>query len=488
MPDITYIDTTLRDGQMSLWATGMRTEMMLAVASYMDEAGFVAIEILATNFDKKIVRELGEDSWERIDLVGERVKKTPLRMIRSRYLAAFQITPLSIDEIWWKRIAAHGIREARLADPSNTVARWRYLVGQARKVGIAPILNLIYTYSPKHTDEYYAEKAREAAKLDVVRICIKDPGSLLTPERTRTLVPVVLKNVNGIPLEFHTHCHTGLGPLCCLEAIKLGIRHINTAIPPLADGSSNPSILNIVKNARALGYSSSVDEDAIKAVEKHLTSVAIQEGLPLGVPAPYDHEQFIHQVPGGMISNLRHQLASAGLGNKLDEVLKETARVREDLGYPIMVTPYSQYVGVQAAINVVAGERYKTVTDEIIQYALGHWGEEESDAIDPTIKDVILRRSRADELARWQPPQPTLAEMREQYGDSNISDDELLLRYVAGKEEVITMRAERSQSRSSDGTRDLQGLINGLTRQKRPAYVYVRKGAGSVLIAGKEGN
>lgn len=459
--------------------------MMLPIAGHMDEAGFAAIEILATNFDKKIVRELGEDSWERIDLIGERVKKTPLRMIRSRYLAAFQITPLSIDEIWWKRIAAHGVREARLADPSNTVARWGYLVGQARKVGMTPILNLIYTYSPKHTDEYYARKAKEAAKLDVVRICLKDPGGLLTPERTRTLVPVILQSVNDIPVEFHTHCHTGLGPLCCLEAIKLGVRYVNTAIPPLADGSSNPSVLNIAKNAKALGYSSSLNEDAIKAVEKHLTSVAMREGLPLGAPAPYDHEQFIHQVPGGMISNLRHQLSSSGLGNKLGEVLKETARVREDFGYPIMVTPYSQYVGVQAAINVVSGERYKTVTDEIIQYALGHWGDEEANAIHPSVRDLILRRSRADELARWEPSQPTLAEVREQYGDSSISDDELLLRYVAGKDEVIAMRAERSRSRQSKWPRDLRGLIEELTRQKRPAYVYIQKGESSLVIESK---
>ena len=133
----------------------------------------------------------------------------------------------------------------------------------------------------------------------------------------------------------------------------------------------------------------------------------------------------------------------------------------------------------------MSGERYKTVTDEIIQYALGHWGDEEANAIHPSVRDLILRRSRADELARWEPSQPTLAEVREQYGDSSISDDELLLRYVAGKDEVIAMRAERSRSRQSKWPRDLRGLIEELTRQKRPAYVYIQKGESSLVIESK---
>ncbi len=484
MNEVNYIDTTLRDGQMSLWATGMKTEMMLPVVSTMDQAGFVAIEILASNFDKKMVRELGEDSWERIDLVRKRVQKTPLRMIRGRSLAAFQITPLSIEHLWYERLAAHGIRQIRISDSSNTAAGWREQVGYARSVGIDPIVNLIFSISPKHTDEYYAEKAREAAKLDVIRICLKDPGGLLTPERTRTLVPVVLENVNGIPVEFHTHCHTGLGPLCCLEAIKLGIRYVNTAIPPLSDSNSNPSVFNVIKNARALGYTSTVDVESLRAVEQHFTSIAKREGLPIGAPAQYDCSLYVHQVPGGMVSNLRHQLSTSGLAGKLDAVLEEIGKVRADFGYPIMVTPYSQFVGVQATMNVISGERYQQVSDEVIQYALGFWGEEESSSIDPDVRDRILDRPRARELAQRQPPQPALSEVRREYGGPGVSDDEMLLRYFTGEDEVAAMRAA-GPSRKRGGTgHSLVSLIQELTRRSKFNYIQVQKGAMSLTLKG----
>ena len=485
MNEVNFIDTTLRDGQMSLWATGMKTEMMLPVASTMDQAGFVAIELLASNFDKKMVRELGEDSWERIDLVRQRVQRTPLRMIRGRHLAAFQITPLSIENLWYERLAAHGIRQIRISDSSNTAAGWREQVGYARSVGIDPIVNLIFSISPKHTDEYYAEKAREAAKLDVIRICLKDPGGLLTPERTRTLVPVVLQNVNGIPVEFHTHCHTGLGPLCCLEAIKLGIRYVNTAIPPLSDSNSNPSVFNVIKNARALGYTSTVDIESLKPVEEHFTSIAKREGLPIGAPAHYDCSLYIHQVPGGMVSNLRHQLSTSGLAGKIDAVLEEIGKVRADFGYPIMVTPYSQFVGVQATMNVISGERYQQVSDEVIQYALGLWGEEERSSIVPSVRDRILDRHRARELAHWQPPQPSLNEVRREYGGPGVSDEEMLLRYFAGADQVAAMRAAGPSKKHGGTGHSLVSLIEELTKRTKFNYIQVQKGAVSLTLQGR---
>ena len=482
MNELRFIDTTLRDGQMSLWATGMKTDMILPVAETLDQAGFEAIEIFANSMEKKMVRELGEDPWERLDLVRQRIRKTPLRFIRSRYIAAFHITPRAIEDLWYERIAAHGIRQFRTSDPSNTVADWRDRVREARNVGIDTIINLIFTISPRHTDEYYAEKARAAAAVGAYRICLKDPGALLTPERVRTLVPRVLENSNGVPVEFHTHCITGLGTLCCLEAIKLGMRFINAAIPPLANASSNPSLFSIIRNARALGYASIVDPEPLKSVEKHFTSVAKREGLPIGVPADYDAYHYIHQVPGGMISNLRHQLATSGLKDRIEAVLTEIGQVRADLGYPIMVTPYSQFVGVQATMNVVSGERYKLVADEIIQYALGLWGEEESSAIDPNVRDRILSQPRAKELAHWQPPQPSLNELRQEYGGPSISDDELLLRYFAGEDQVAAMRAAGPSKKHVSAGHSLPSLIEELTKQTRISFFQVQKGATSLTL------
>ncbi len=471
MNQVEFTDTTIRDGQQSLWAIGMRTSMMLPVAQTLDRAGFASIEVFGNSFTKKMARELGESLWDRIDLLGERITQTPMRVIRSRYLTAFQITPASLDELWYERMAAHGIRQVRVSDASNTPEGWQRQVSSARRVGIDPIVNLIFSLSPLHTDEYYAARARELAKLDVYRICLKDPASLLTPERVRTLIPAIQKNINGIELELHTHSHTGLGPLCCLEAIKLGVRYIDAAIPPLADAASNPSLFTLLSNLQALGYTSSIDRKSLDSVEAHFRRVAQDHKLPLGAPAPYDHWQFIHQVPGGMISNLRHQLSSIGLAHRLPDVLEETARVRTDFGYPIMVTPYSQFIGVQATLNVVSGKRYAQVSDELIQFALGYWGEEERDGMDPAVRAIVLDRPRARELSRLPPAQPTLDEIRQQFSNSKMSDDDLLLCYYAGEDYVASMRAKPPSPTALASHDNLARLITALGERQGSRYV-----------------
>ena len=230
MSVIRFVDTTVRDGSQSLWAIGMRTDMILPIAQRLDDAGFDAVEIMATSFEKKMIRDLQEDPWERLVEVRKRIVKTPLRMIRGRQLAAFQITPDAIENLWYDRMAAMGIGQIRLSDSSNTPDGWKKNMVRARKAGIDVIINLIFSQSEKHTDEYYAQRAREAAKLKPHRICLKDPGALLTPERVKTLAPIVLANSDGIPVEFHTHCNTGLGLLSTLEAIRSGIHIINAAI------------------------------------------------------------------------------------------------------------------------------------------------------------------------------------------------------------------------------------------------------------------
>ena len=448
----------------------------------MGARGCGAIEMIGIAFVKKCVRELREDPWERIRLVRERIRKTPLRAIRGRHIGGFQITPQSIESLVIERLAVHGIRQIRISDSSNTVAVWQQHVQSARNAGLQTILNLIYTISPRHTDEYYARKASDAAGLNVDRICLKDPGGLLTPERTRTLVPVVLQNAKGIPVELHTHCNTGLGPLCCLEAIKLGIKSVNTAIPPLADSSSNPSVFNVASNARALGYTPTVDEEALRPVESHFTAIAHREGLPIGVPLHYDCFHYMHQVPGGMISNFRHQLSKVGLEGKLQAVLEETAKVRAEFGYPIMVTPYSQFVGVQAMMNVFLGERYKVIPDEVVQYALGLWGEEESSSMDPAVRDRILSTSRAGEFANRRPFEPSLKEVRQKLGGTGVSDDDLLLRYFAGEDEVAAMRAARPTGATIGARLPLMRLVEELIKQDTCNYIRVQKGAQSLTL------
>ncbi|MCL4182597.1 MAG: hypothetical protein KJ011_04030 [Burkholderiaceae bacterium] len=476
MSEIRFVDTTVRDGSQSLWAIGMRTEMILPIAQRLDDAGFDAIEIMATSFEKKMIRDLQEDPWERLVEVRKRVNKTPLRMIRGRQLAAFQITPDVIEDLWYERMAAMGIRQIRLSDSSNTPDGWHKNMARAREVGIDVIINLIFSLSDKHSDEYYARRAREAAKLQPHRICLKDPGALLTPERVRTLAPIVLANAGTIPVEFHTHCNTGLGLLCALEAVRAGIHILNTAVPPLAESSSNPSLFDVVRNARAMGHHPQIDEEILRPVETHFREIAQREGLPLGAPAAYDAQHYQHQVPGGMISNLRFQLGAAGLADKLPAVLEEIARVRTDFGFPIMVTPYSQFVGAQAVLNVLTGERYKQVSDEIIQYAAGGWGKEESESIQPDVRDNILSRARAKTLATQIYRQPTLQEVRARYGGSGVSDDDLLLNFFTGADQVAEMRQACQRRLDGQAAQGLRSLIEKLGKSRSVRYIHIRRG------------
>jgi oxaloacetate decarboxylase alpha subunit len=453
----------------------MRTGMMLPIAEQLDGAGFEAIEVMSSAFYKKCVRDLRENPWERVRLLKRKIKRTPLRSIRSRSMLAFQITPPAIADLWLERLAANGIDELRTSDPSNTPLYWKQAVDGAKRAGLKTILNVIYSISPKHTDEYFIDRARQAAKLDVARICFKDPGGLLTPESTRRLVPLILREANGKPVEFHTHCNTGLGSLCCLEAIKLGITSINTAIPPLADGSSNPSIFNVAMNARALGYATHVDEQILKPVRDHFTAIAKQEKLPVGKPLEYDAFHPLHQVPGGMISNFRAQLAGIGKLDQLPQVLDEVSRVRAEFGYPIMVTPYSQFFGVQAAINVMVGERYKQVTDEVLLYALGFWGDEEAKSIDANVKDRLLSRARAKELAKQKPLEMSLEEFRRKFGGASVSDDDKLLNYFAGADAMAAMKIASATAAPLSTSAPLVSLIEQIAKRKDAAHVYIKR-------------
>ena len=486
MKEFRFVDTTYRDGHLSLWASGMTTGMMLPMAERMDRAGFEAMEIISGSNFKKCIRELKEDPFERLRLVSQRITKTPLRVIAGR-INTFGFDPQSMYQLFLERVAANGVRQARISDPWNDFEGWKSRVKTSRDAGLDPVVNLIFSVSPRHTDEYYAERTRQAATLPVYRLCFKDPGGLLTPDRMKTLAPVILANSNGHHVEFHTHCTTGLGPLCALEALKTGITTINTAVPPLADGSSNPSVFNVAANARALGYTPIIDEDVLRPVSEHFTYIARHEGLPIGKPVEYNYSQYLHQIPGGMISNLAHQLLLVGLQDRMQEALEETSRVRAELAYPIMVTPLSQFVGSQAAINIVVGERYKEVTDQIINYALGRYGAEGAAEMDPDIKDRILARPRAKELAREEPPEPSLQEMRRKYGGPRVSDDDMILHWILSREEVAVMRAAGPPKEYRTTRQPLVTLVEALTKRTDMSKIQVRKPGLSLTLERRAG-
>lgn len=471
--EIHFVDTTLRDGQLSLWALGMKTGAMLKVAEPMDRCGFESMEFFGFSGFIKLVREHKENPWDWMRLGAKRFSRTRLRY-HGGFGTGFEKVPRSVIRLMIERVASYGIKLTRASDPWNDYGVLKAEIEELKRLGMDAVANLIYSVSPRHTDEYYARKASEAAAIKPYRVCFKDVGGLLTPDRTRALIPLILGNIGDIPLEFHAHCNNGLAPFNYVEALRLGVTVLHTAIPPLANGSSQPSIFNVAKNARALGFKPLIDEEALKPVEERLTLIAKRERLPLGEPLEFDYSQYLHQIPGGMISNLRHQLRLVGMEHRLEETLDEAGRVRAEFGYPIMVTPLAQFVGSQAAINVIVGERYKEVTDQTIQYALGLWGKEGARLMDPNVKDRILSRPRAKDWQGWEPPEPTIGEIRRKYGGPGVSDEELVLRVIAGPDHVRDMRAA-GPSRP-DARQPLLHLLEEITKRRDYGLVFIRKG------------
>ena len=472
---LSFVDTTLRDGPQTLWSLNMTTAMMLPALDAISSVGYDAVEVMSTAEFKKCVRDLKEDPWLRLRHLRAGLPNTGRRFIRGRNVGTFQLLPDSLDALWTERFAANGVTELRMSDSSNTAANWRNQVALVRSYGLGAVINVIYSHSPKHSDEYYARRTREAAAIRPDRICLKDPGALITPDRVQRLVPIVLAEAGDIPVEFHTHCLTGLGAACTFEAMRLGVACVNTATPPLANGASNPSVFTALANARAIGRTPTVDDRRLPEVEAHFTAVARRHGFPVGKPADFDYAQYEHQIPGGMISNFQFQLDRMGMADRLPAILEETARGRAELGHPIMVTPYSQFVGSQAAVNVITGERYKMLTDELIQYALGMWGEVEAEEIEPDLRDRILGSPRAKELAARPREQPTLEGGRRQYGGPGVWGAALLLRLGRDTQSVEAMKAHGAGFAGNGPVAPLAALIERLHRLPAIRHVTVHR-------------
>jgi pyruvate/oxaloacetate carboxyltransferase len=438
MNKVEFVDQTIRDGQQSLWGFTMRTDHIVPVAEMMDKVGYRAIATVGSQAFTIQVRTLDEDPWERIRVLSRLMTRTPLRgSYHTGSLSSFDLsTPRDIIGLWIKRSVANGIRSFWICDYQDDMERFRYFAEIAKAEGAEVVPSLMYTLSPVHTMEHFARLTRLIAEIKgcVDRIMIEDASGVITPELTRELVQTVKLNSDGIPLEFHAHCNSGLAPLCYLEAVKAGVTTVHTAVAPLANGTSLPSTEMILKNIRHLGFSSNLDEDALATVSAHFRKIAQTEGLPIGVPAEYDLFHLEHQVPGGMISNLTRQLREVGMEDRLDAILHEIIQVRRELGYPVMATPFSQIVGAQAVDNVVSGKRYQNITDEVIKYALGYYGQPVA-PIDKDVMDKIMNLPRTSEFINWRPEgyHKSVEDLRNEIGP-DLSDDDLLLKVlVPGK-------------------------------------------------------
>ncbi|MFD1792430.1 hypothetical protein ACFSE0_12455 [Ochrobactrum teleogrylli] len=439
---VDLIDTTLRDGNQSLWgATGLNTAQMLSIAPVLDRVGYAALDFTTSTHMAVAVRYKKENPWERLRLMREAMPNTPLSFLTTgmRFIS-WEVASHELMALAFRLLVNNGIRRFAVMDPMNNVPAMLEMADLVRKAGGETIVAAItFTLSPVHDDNHFAAAVRvlaQSGKFD--RLYLKDPGGLITPERARTLFPALNAETGLLPFEFHSHATIGLAQFAYLEAADCGVSCLHTAALAAANGSSQPPAATVVRNLRDMGHSVDVDDAALAEVDTYFNALASAEGLPPGAPQEFDRSYFRHQMPGGMLGTLKRQLLEANRLHLLPQVLEESARVRAELGYPIMVTPFSQVVGTQALLNVISGERYQTIPDEVIRYAIGRFGAP-AVPLDPDVEDRIKSSKRAMELED-EPVMSPLSELRKRFG-KGLSDEEFLLRAVMPSEQVDAMLA-----------------------------------------------
>jgi oxaloacetate decarboxylase (Na+ extruding) subunit alpha len=484
-PSIGVVDTTTRDGNQSLWsATGLTTPDVLAIAPTMDRVGYEALDFTSSTHMAVSVRFHREDPWERIRLTSAAMPNTPLSIITTG-MRFISWVPADQDVIAlaFRLVARNGMRRMQIADPSNDPDRLRRLAGMARREGIETVvIGLTYSISDVHTHAYYAERAAALADCpDMDRLYLKDPGGLLTVDAVRELAPHFVEAAGERTAELHSHCTIGMAPIVYVEGVKAGFQVVHTASGPLSRGTSQPEVNSTMRNLEASGYTHELDLDAEAIVAEHFREIARVKGLPPGAPREFDAVYYRHQLPGGMVTTTRRMLEELRRPELFDAVLEEVTRVRAEMGYPILVTPVSQFVASQAARNVIDPERWANVSDETVRYFLGHYGEPAA-PVDPDIADKVLSRPQAAKLRDLQPI--TLEGARERFGH-RISEEELLLRLTMPAEQVDAMIEARGKPApppaARPGRSPLVTLLGELARRPAISEVTLTQGGDTVV-------
>jgi len=421
-----FVDVTLRDAHQCLWSTRMTAEMMSPVLATIDRCGYDVVNILGGAVFDVAVRFLHENPWRRIQLLCERLETPCDALTRGQSLYTFELFPDDVVELNAHVLARLGVRVFTIYDALNDNRNLESSFRAGRAAGMQISAWMTYTLSPVHDDAYYAARTRELVAMGADTICVKDPSGLLTPERGRTLFPAVVAAAKGVPMQLHSHCLSGLAPEVYTEAMKAGVEYAYTALEPLGNGASLPATQDIARRARALGLDVALDEGAMREASAYFDWLCASEGKPRGVVAQLDPALYEHQIPGGMISNLKSQLAGMGLAHRLQEIMEEAGRVRRDLGYPILVSPFAQYIITQAVLNVVQGERYKVVPDEVRRYASGGYGRVAAPMAPEFLERAAIKPSEFVTGRAGERVEPWLPRLRKRLGPG-ASDEQLLL-------------------------------------------------------------
>lgn len=431
MAKVNITETVLRDAHQSLIATRMSLDEMLPILSTMDKIGYYSCEVWGGATFDSCLRFLHEDPWERLRTIRKEMPNTKLQMLfRGQNMLGYRHYADDVLEYFVQKTVANGIDIIRIFDALNDIRNLETAVKAAKKEGAHAQIAISYTLGDVFTDEYYVNYAKRIEAIGADSICIKDMAALLTPYETEKLVEAI-KSAVKIPVQLHTHYTSGLASMCLLKGVEAGVDAIDTAMSPLALGTSHAPTESMVAALQGTDYDTGLDLVKLNEVRDYFMTLR-QKYLDNGLLDPKmlatDANALIYQVPGGMLSNLLSQLKQAGKEDQLTEVLQEVPRVRKDSGFPPLVTPTSQIVGTQAVFNVIMGERYKTVTKEFKGLVKGEYGKTPVD-IDPEFQKKILGDEKPITCRPADLIEPELEKLRKECAEW-IEQDEDVLSYA----------------------------------------------------------
>ncbi len=447
---VQFVETVLRDANQSLIATRLPYDKFEPMLETIDKAGYYAAECWGGATFDVCLRYLNEDPWERLRKIRAKMPNTKLQMLlRGQNVLGYSHYPDDFVKLFVKKAVENGMDVIRIFDALNDVKNMKVAMEATAEAGAIASGTISYTTSPVHTHAKYVEMVKELKEMGASTICIKDMAGIMGPKEAYDMVSAI-KDAVDLPIDLHTHSTTGLAFMTYLKAVEAGVDIIDTAISPFSGGTSQPATETMAYALRQLGYEVDLDDNATKAMADYFKGVRdefLADGTLMPKSMATDTQCLTYQVPGGMLSNLLSQLKQMNALDRLDEALLETPRVRKDLGYPPLVTPTSQMVGVQAVRNVLDGERYKTVSKEIKAYCRGEYGTTPA-PIDEEIRAQILGGEKplegryADTLA------PVVESARAELGELAKSDEDVLS-YIAFPnlaEKYLTGRKEKEEN------------------------------------------
>ena len=425
---VKIVETSLRDGHQSLFATRMTTDEVVSLATHLDKAGFHALEVWGGATFDSCLRFLNEDPWERLRKVKAVCKSTKLQMLfRGQNILGYRHYSDDVVDMFCKKSIENGIDIIRVFDALNDIRNLKQAVISTKKYGGECQIALSYTTSPIHTIEYYVALAKEIEALGADSLCIKDMAGVLLPEDAKKLFSALKKNTK-LPLELHSHCTGGICEMTYKAAIEAGCDIIDCCLSPLSGGTAQPSTQAFNTVLKGTKYDPNLNIEALHLAEPIMEKVKakyLENGLLNPKALSVNPNILTYQVPGGMLSNLMSQLKGQNAMDKYDEVLREIPRVRKEMGYPPLVTPLSQMVGTQAVLNVVMGERYKMVAKEIKEYLHGRYGKFPAEVDQAIMKKIV----GDDEVITCRPAdllKPEFESLKEKYKDIAKSDEDVL--------------------------------------------------------------